>query len=168
MAAARKRLHEISSLCAILLLCAIPAAHADEIVGTVRADEIHSLVQAEAGKVVVVNFWATWCPPCLKEFPDIVRTFNEYHTGGLEVLAVSMNAADEMADIEEFLGTYEPPFPVYQAASADEAFYQGVVRPWFGEIPITLVYDAAGELAHYHRQQVTYEQLAREVAELLP
>jgi hypothetical protein len=83
------------------------------------------------------------------------------------VLAVTMNAADETQDIDDFLVKFAPPFPVYRAASVDDAFFNGIVQPWFGELPITLVYDPAGELRHYHRKAITRDELAGEVAALL-
>ena len=139
----------------------------DEAVETISPEEIHAIVDANAGKVVIVNFWASWCPPCLKEFPDIVRVYNEKHEQGVEVLAVSMNMADETLDVEAFLKEFQPPFDVRMASSVDDAFYEGVVTPWFGEIPITLVFDKKGEVAHFHRATVTYEELTGEVNALL-
>lgn len=143
-------------------------ARTAETVAPVAANDVQALIDARVGKVVVVNFWASWCPPCLEEFPDIVELFERYHSEGLDVLAVSMNDADEASDIEDFLEAYEPPFPVYRAASVDAQFYEGIVQPWFGEIPITLVFDTDGELAHYHRRPIDYQGLASDVTALLP
>lgn len=136
-------------------------------VEAISPEEIHAIVDANAGKVVIVNFWASWCPPCLEEFPDIIQVYNEKRDQDVEVLAVSMNFADEMPDIEAFLKDFQPPFDVRIASSVDDSFYEGVVSPWFGEIPITLVFDMKGELAHYHRAVVTYEKLTGEVDALL-
>jgi len=133
----------------------------------ITADEIHALVESNRGKIVIVNFWATWCPPCLAEFPDIVKVYEDFRSAGLEVFAVSMNEADEIEDIEAFLQSFDPPFPVYRAASVNEAFYAGVVEPWFGEMPITLIFDAAGNQSHFHRRAVDYEGLTGDVAALI-
>ena len=138
-----------------------------EDIQTVTAEELHDLIDRNAGKVVIVNFWASWCPPCLEEFPDIIEVYRDLQTDGLEVLAVSMNFEDEMEDVEEFLGNYRPPFPVYRAATVDETFLSGVVEEWFGEIPVTLVFDTSGRLVHFHKRLVTYDELAGEVTILL-
>jgi len=145
---------------------AAPAALADS-VATATAEEIHALIAEHHGSVVVVNFWATWCPPCLKEFPDLIEVYEQNRARGVAVIAVSMNAEDETQDIDEFLESFAPPFPVYRAASIDNAFYAGIVEPWFGELPITLVFDAAGELRHYHRKAITRDELSAEIAALL-
>lgn len=136
-------------------------------VPTVTPEEIHALVAANRGKIVVVNFWATWCPPCLEEFPDIIDVYEAYRAKGVEVFAVSMNEADEQEDIAEFLEKFDPPFPVYRASSVDETFYSGVVEPWFGEMPITLIFDAAGNRAHFHRRAVDYAGLAGDLDALI-
>ena len=78
-----------------------------------------------------------------------------------------MNEADEAEDIEAFLQTFDPPFPIYRAASVDQAFYEGIVEPWFGEMPITLIFDANGERAHFHRRAVDFEGLAGDIDALI-
>lgn len=135
----------------------------------VGAAGLHELVGRHAGRVVVVNFWATWCPPCKAEFPDIVRFYDDYRAQGVDVIAVSMNADDELEDVAAFLQEFQPPFPVYRAATQDETFYAGVLpdAEWFGELPITLVFDASGQRVRYHREPVTYNSLAADVGPLL-
>jgi thiol-disulfide isomerase/thioredoxin len=143
------------------------SAHGQSI-ATVTASDIEALVSSNEGKVVVVNFWATWCPPCLREFPDIVEVYDRYHSEGLEVMAVSMNEADEVADIEEFLQKFEPPFTIYRAATVDETFYEGVVPSWFGEMPMTLIFDTTGKPVHIHKKPLTVSELTADVVALLP
>jgi thiol-disulfide isomerase/thioredoxin len=154
-----------ASLIGATLIGAAPALGAD--VETVSAEQVEALIKENEGSVVVVNFWATWCPPCLKEFPDLIDVYEETHSRGVTVVAVSMNADDETADIDAFLERFKPPFAIYRAASIDNAFYAGIVEPWFGELPITLVYDAAGELRHYHRKAITRDELSAEIDALL-
>jgi len=144
-----------------------PAA-APAAVPTVTAKQVRALVDQRKGKVVVVNFWASWCPPCLREFPDIIKTYQQYHAKGLEVVAVSMNSPEEMADIKDFLNTYKPPFQIYLADTQDGQFYEGVLKQWFGEMPLTLVFNTAGENVLAHRKEITYAELSRTVEGLLP
>jgi peroxiredoxin len=62
------------------------------------------------GKVVFVNLWATWCPPCRKEMPSMVQLYNAFRNEGLEILAVSEDR--EMEALEDFVKRYQVSFPV--------------------------------------------------------
>ena len=65
-----------------------------------------------AGRVVIIDFWATWCSPCLRELPELA----EYHRrleGRDDVVLLSFNVTDERADLETFLAERKIAFPVY-------------------------------------------------------
>jgi len=91
------------------------------------------------GKVVMVNFWATWCPPCRKEMPDLEALHQRFGPRGLVILAISDEAVDKVsAFIHE--KTYSYPILLDPEHKAAEAFaVQG--------IPKTYVFDREGKLA---------------------
>ncbi len=62
------------------------------------------------GKVVFVNLWATWCPPCREELPSMVRFYQEYHGRGVEILAVSEDR--DVGAVRRAILRYGIPFPV--------------------------------------------------------
>jgi len=64
------------------------------------------------GNAVLVNLWATWCPPCRAEMPAIERMYREYKDQGFVVLAVDMTYQDNPADIMPFIQEYDLTFPV--------------------------------------------------------
>ena len=94
------------------------------------------------GKVVLVNFWATWCPPCVEELPSLQRLWDDMHPRGLEVLAV--NTGEETGPVNDFLESVRPnlEFPLLLDRNGD-AF-----SAWklFG-LPTTFVLDKQGRLA---------------------
>ena len=94
-------------------------------------------------RVVVINFWATWCPPCIAEMPAIQRMYDALHDEGLEVLAV--NAGESAEQIRLFVENFEPPltFPVLMDLEG-ETFAQWRIRG----LPQTFVVDGAGNLAY--------------------
>lgn len=75
------------------------------------------------GKMVVVNFWATYCPGCIEEMPDLVSTYKQYHEKGLEIIAVSI-ADDPPNQVLNFAQKNALPFPVVHDsdASISQAF----------------------------------------------
>lgn len=64
------------------------------------------------GKVVLVNIWASWCPPCRAEMPAINRVYQEYEAQGFEVLAVNTTYQDNLADAKAFAQTLGLTFPM--------------------------------------------------------
>ncbi|MEE8121684.1 MAG: TlpA disulfide reductase family protein [Anaerolineales bacterium] len=64
------------------------------------------------GKVIVLNLWASWCPPCREEMPALQRVYQENHERGLEVLAVNMTAQDNLAAVEAFVQEFNLTFPI--------------------------------------------------------
>jgi peroxiredoxin len=63
------------------------------------------------GKVVLVNFWATDCPGCIKEMPDLINTYNDYKTKGFEIISVAM-PYDPPAQVLNYTRQKSLPFPV--------------------------------------------------------
>jgi peroxiredoxin len=64
------------------------------------------------GNAVLVNLWATWCPPCRAEMPAIERMYREYRSQGLVVLAVNMTYQDDPTAVAPFIQEYDLTFPV--------------------------------------------------------
>ena len=69
------------------------------------------------GKIVIVNFWATYCPGCIEEMPDLVSTYKQYHEKGLEIIAVSI-ADDPPNQVLNFVKKNTLPFPVVHDSDA--------------------------------------------------
>ncbi len=114
-----------------------------------------------AGKVVVVNFWATWCGPCLKEIPDLSRVQEQYKDQGLVVLGVMTDDPDNQK-LLNFQSDNLMAYPVVRANSDIMLSYN-----YPKALPTTFIYDRRGKQAHYHVGPLRAEQLAHYVGPLL-
>ena len=112
--------------------------------GDLDAKGVHGAVQAKKGRPVVVNLWATWCAPCVAEFPGLVALAKERKD--VAFISVTIDDPADRAAVETFLKKQQPTFPVYlKAAGSDEAFIAGIDEKWSGAVPLTLIYDATGK-----------------------
>lgn len=114
------------------------------------------------GKVIVLNFWATWCPPCRKEIPDFVALQSKYGDRGAQFIGVAMDRRDE---VREFIR--EVPIN-YPTLIGDE---QGEITRRYGNdlgaLPYTVVIDRNGKVAASRRGVFPPEELEAAVSALL-
>ena len=88
------------SLSALLLLGCAEKTVAPK-VGDVA--DYNRLIASNKGKVVIVDFWATWCPPCVDNFPHTVGMANKYRDQGVAMISVSLDDPDDFAKVNRFL-----------------------------------------------------------------
>jgi thiol-disulfide isomerase/thioredoxin len=149
---------------ALIGLC-LPAAHAAVTVTPADAPVIKRAIAGQKGHVVLVNFWATWCGPCVAEFPAIVQTSRRYKAAGLCVFAVSADQLkDRQTKVVPFLIKSGADFPAYLEKSADpEQFIDAFDPAWQGDLPRTIIYDRAGRRVKILTGAQTAQSLAAAV-----
>jgi thiol-disulfide isomerase/thioredoxin len=98
------------------------------------------------GKFRLVNFWATWCGPCLTEFPELMAMHRMYRLRDLEVVTVAANYPDEKADVMKWLQKNQASTRNYIFAEADKYGLMEAFEPsWSGAVPFTILLDPSGE-----------------------
>jgi peroxiredoxin len=73
---------------------------------------IHSLEQHYRGKVILINFWATWCPPCIAEMPALERLVQEYRNAGFEIIGINVDAINKHDEVRKFVKKNSLTFPI--------------------------------------------------------
>jgi thiol-disulfide isomerase/thioredoxin len=115
------------------------------------------------GKVLVVNFWATWCGPCREEMPDLVRAQKEYGAKGLQIVGI---AADDADKVQQFAKEIELNYPAliggYAAIDLSKDLGNSLVA-----LPFTLVVDRQGKVAYTHLGPVKPDKLRDVITKLL-
>jgi thiol-disulfide isomerase/thioredoxin len=124
----------------------VEVGQALEIAGPLAGGGEFDLVKHFAGKVVLVDFWATWCGPCVAEMPNVLAVYEKYHDKGFEVVGVSLdNSADELA---EFVEERKLPWPQIHFPGESEAGWKNplVAQYAIRGIPCALLLDREGKV----------------------
>ncbi len=112
------------------------------------------------GKVIILNFWATWCGPCQAEIPELVKTYAEYKDQGVVVLGVSIDDPPEL--LRDYGAQKNMNYPSLLLTDAVDEAYGPIVG-----VPITFFIGRDGLIARKHLGPVTKEQVDREIKPLL-
>jgi thiol-disulfide isomerase/thioredoxin len=111
------------------------------------------------GKVIVVNFWATWCPPCLKEIPVFVELQKRYGKNGLQFVGIAIDKADEVTD---FVDTLAINYPVliseYDGIAISQAFGN-----YLGALPFTAVVNREGKIVFRRAGEIDSRMAEKEI-----
>ena len=108
------------------------------------------------GRVAVVNFWATWCPPCRKEMPDLVAAYAKHQNQGVVFIGIAVE--DDMELVKEFARAHEINFPLATGKEKGIALMQTLGNSVAG-LPYTLVLDSQGNIVTSKRGPISPARL---------
>jgi thiol-disulfide isomerase/thioredoxin len=117
-------------------------------------------LSALKGKVVLVNFWASWCAPCLAEIPEFIKVHEQYSEKGFEILGISTDDTPEQ--LRDFAAKYKTNYPLVQVSAEVEDAY----GPVFG-LPTSILVARDGSVCKRHFGPLSKEQLEKELKSLL-
>lgn len=128
-------------LLAVFFLLAPAAA------GLTPIDEagFQTLVRSNKGKVVIYDFWATWCAACRAELPELIKLDKKLRASGFVLVTISADEPEDDARATKVMEQSGAPKPAYRkAAKKDEDFINFVDRNWSGALPAVFLYDRNG------------------------
>jgi peroxiredoxin len=138
-------------------------------IALLKPADFNKYKDAAKGKVLVVNFWATWCGPCVAEFPELVMIDEKYRDKGVKLVGISV---DEVADIKgkviPFIKEQKAAFDILVQDSDDpEELISLIDKNWEGTLPTTFVFDKQGAIAYTHTGIIDRELLLEAIEKAL-
>lgn len=115
-----------------------------------------------SGRPRIVNFWATWCPPCRREIPLLIE-LQAQHGDALQVIGI---AIDDMSEVQDYAADTGFNYPVLVGQQDAVELGNAVLRDWIG-LPFTAFVDASGRITHVHVGELHREQASEFLKELL-
>lgn len=142
---------------------------AQEIKSVSKIEELDVIKQSTKGNVVLYNFWATWCKPCVTEFPELMKLYSNYKDKGFEIVFISLDVPEDVeTKVKPFLNKNGVGFTTYYSKfSKEEELINYYDKEWVGAIPSTYIYDKEGVLQKKILGSRSYEQFENEVKPFL-
>ena len=123
------------------------------------------LIQQRNGKFLFLNVWATWCPPCREEFPDLVRLASDSGNTNVEFVGLSVDFPDEIdSRIVPFLEANRVNFKIYvQNFQRNDRLINVLNENWNGAIPATFIFNADGKQVSFILGKRDYQDFKKEI-----
>jgi thiol-disulfide isomerase/thioredoxin len=117
-------------------------------------------VNKTSGKLRLVNFWATWCGPCVNEFPDLVQMHRQYRSRGFELVTVAAQFLDEEKAVSTFLKKQQASTRNYIFGDNDKYALMGAFdKKWEGGLPFTLLLSPQGKVLYRKQGSIEVQKV---------
>jgi len=115
------------------------------------------------GKVLVLNFWATWCTPCREEVPGLVRIQRRFASNGLQIVGIAIDSA---VKVQSFAHEFDINYPL-MIGEIDLIEITRLLGNKASGLPFTVILDRSGKIADVHLGRISEEELTRQLRRLL-
>ena len=107
------------------------------------------------GQVLMINFWATWCPPCRKEIPAFIELQEKYKDKGFKIIGIALDEKEAVINFTDPMGVNYPILMAEQEGIVLSKAYGNRL----GVLPYTVIVDRKGNIVHRQRTELTFEQV---------
>lgn len=154
----------MKTLLLIIAIFCFTNAYSQEILPADK-NTIDSIKEANKGKVILFNYWATWCKPCVEEFPDLLKLNDEYKDKDFKIVFVSLDFGKDFPDqTKRFLKKMNVNFiTYYNNFKSDEDLINYMDKEWEGSIPGTFIFDKDGSLKKTYIGKTKYADFKKSV-----
>ncbi|POY36232.1 redoxin [Solitalea longa] len=127
----------------------------------IKFEQLRQIITSNNDTTYVINFWATWCAPCVKELPNFIQLQKEYKTDKLKVILISMDFRSKLeSSVEPFVKKKNIPLEVYLLDEQDQgSVIDKIDTSWSGVLPGTLVLNNKQEYRKFYERDFTYSEL---------
>lgn len=155
----------------LILLCMslfVGSLSAQQTAKVIHFEDLENWFQKDDDTLYVINFWATWCRPCVAELPFFDDLKKEYKDSPVQVLLVSLDFVEDMESrVEPFIKRKKPKSPIFLLDEAKPNQWIGKVdETWTGAIPATIFVNHKREIREFHEGDFTKEELFEKVESL--
>ncbi|MCX5646457.1 MAG: redoxin domain-containing protein [Phycisphaerae bacterium] len=134
--------------------------------GTTDLEGVKKLLRNDGKKLRLINIWASWCPPCRAEFPDLVEIYRMYRGRDFEMVGISVDGADTKGNVPAFLEKNQASYPNRVYSDTDvQALINVVDAKWEGAIPYTLIVKPGGEVLYRHLGEIEPLEVKKAIVE---
>jgi thiol-disulfide isomerase/thioredoxin len=154
----------------LLVLCwAAGIVLAQPVLAPLDQSTYPKVLAGHRGKVVLANFWATWCEPCRKEMPELVKLSRTLSARGFDLVLISADEPEQETAARKVLGGLGAASPLYILKTADnDKFYPTVDSKWAsGALPALFLYDRSGKKVRAFIGETSMKDLEAAIAKLL-
>ena len=135
-------------------------SHAGDSIKKIILSELKTVLENNKGKVVILDLWATWCPPCRKEIPGFINLYNKYQGKGVEILGIAFDE-NGVEVVPPFIKKMGINYSVYLDGGDIAQSYD------LQAYPTTIIYGKDGKVANKHIGFVSEKEFDDEIGELL-
>jgi thiol-disulfide isomerase/thioredoxin len=144
-----------------ILLSPFYGSFAQNNIEIIKLTDLQQLIKKQ-NKITVINFWASWCKPCVSEIPFFERLVSDFPSNKVSVVFISLDFKKDLETVEKFITTYQIKSKVYLIDEPDhDSWIDKVSTQWSGTIPATLI--SNGIRQEFYEQSFDYQSLSEKI-----